>query len=101
MLARSSSANCARRWPSCSTCSDGGPTVVCLEPCLAFAALPLEGEGVEIRVYLSLEAQPRFVVAGAAGMFENYVPLRTDLPALELAAAEWGADLRAFPARGH
>ena len=77
-----------------------GPDLVFTEPCLAFAASALEGDNIEIRAYLSLEAEPPFVVAGAAGLFKNYVPLRTDSAALGVAAAEWADDLRPFPLRG-
>lgn len=74
-----------------------GPTLVFTEPCLAFAASRLDAERVEIRVYLSLEAAPPFVVAGSAGMVENYVPLRVDRGTLGVAAAAWAEDLRPFP----
>ncbi|MEJ5928850.1 hypothetical protein WG915_09540 [Corynebacterium sp. H128] len=77
-----------------------GPTLDFVEPCLAFAASPLDGYDVELRVYLSLEAEPPFVVAGAAGRFENYVPLCMGLPVIEAAATEWGDGLRTFPVRG-
>lgn len=43
---------------------------------------------------------PSFVVAGVAGAFENYVPLRTDVFALGLAAASWAEDIRPLPVRG-
>lgn len=77
-----------------------GPTLDFTEPCLAFADLPLDGDSVEVQVYLSLEAEPPFGVAGSAGEFTNYVPLRMDRAALTLAAAEWAEDLRPFPTRG-
>lgn len=77
-----------------------GPALVFTEPCVAFAASRLEDDGVEVRAYLSLEAEPPFVVGGAAGLFQNYVPLRTDPAALAAAAAAWADDLRPFPVRG-
>lgn len=59
-----------------------------VEPCLAFAASPLGGRNVELRVYLSLETEPPFVVSGGAGIGKNYVPFLMGLAALDLAAAD-------------
>lgn len=76
-----------------------GPTLVFTEPCVAFSALPAGGDKIEVRAYLSHEAEPPFVVAGAAGTFEDYVPLCVDPAALGVAAAEWVDDLCPFPKR--
>lgn len=82
-----------------SPSSDDEPGLVFDEPCLAFDVEHLEGGTVVLRVYLSLEAEPAFVVEGAHGMFENYVRLTMSLSELGRAAAEWDAEVKAYPVR--
>ncbi|MDP9886081.1 hypothetical protein J2W21_003606 [Sinomonas atrocyanea] len=82
-----------------SLSSNDGPGLVFDEPCLAFDAEQLEGDTAVLRVYLSLEAEPAFVVEGAHGMFENYVQLTMSLAELGRAAAEWDAEIKAYPVR--
>lgn len=72
------------------------------EPCLTtWEAAELRGEGdrIEVRVHLSLEAAPPFGMAGDGGMVGHGLPLLTDRAALGRAAAECAAGLRAFPTR--
>jgi len=52
-----------------------------------------------LRVYLSLEAEPPFVVAGQQGMFENYVPFSTSKAGVLRAAGELSSELSAYPVR--
>lgn len=75
------------------------PGLVFTEPCLAFAACR-DGLGqVELRVYLSLEAEPPFVMAGERGIHTNYVPFRLSREALTKAAREWAVETARFPVR--
>ncbi len=75
------------------------PDLVFTEPCVA---LDLEGVAtgsVVLRVYLSLEAEPPFVMNGAAGMFANYLRLEITREQLTLGVGHWHRELAAFPIR--
>lgn len=69
------------------------------EPCLAFSLVEAGVSHVGLRVYLSLEAGPPFVMAGKAGVFENYLSLTVSTSSLEQAAGAWGQELLLFPLR--
>lgn len=72
-----------------------GDTVDChfTEPCLGFKYMGVEGESLRLRVYLSLEAEPPFILAGQPGLFSNYVPLVVHREALASALRAWKEEL--------
>ncbi len=70
-----------------------------LEPCIGFDLEEIAGDTAVLRVYLSLEAEPPFIVAGFHGIFENYLRLTMSLTALSSAAADWEAEMQAYPVR--
>lgn len=78
---------------------EGGPDLTFTEPCVAFSLAVSSTGDLVLRVYLSLEAEPPFVVAGQRGMFENYIPLATNHAAVLRAATELTSELSAFPVR--
>ena len=82
-----------------SPSSDEEPGLVFLEPCLAFDVEQLNGDTAVLRVYLSLEAEPAFIIEGSRGMFENYLRLTMSLTELSRAATEWDAEIKAYPIR--
>lgn len=75
------------------------PDLTFTEPCLGFVA-GVEGDTVRLRVYLSLEAEPPFVVGGRPGIHQNHVPLALSRAAVDRAAHDLIAELRAYPVRG-
>lgn len=77
----------------------GEPDLTFTEPCVAFGVAVSSTSELALRVYLSLEAEPPFVVAGQRGMFENYIPLATSTAAVLRAATELTSELSAFPVR--
>lgn len=64
------------------------PGLTFTEPCVAFSVARSSTSELGLRVYLSLEAEPPFVVAGQRGMFENYIPLATNTAAVLRAVTE-------------
>lgn len=81
------------------TAPDRGPAVEFLEPNLGFRAMQGEDGRIELRVYLSLEAEPPWVMEGAPGVHRNYVTMDLTREQLADAAEAWLAECREFPAR--
>jgi hypothetical protein len=75
------------------------PALTFTEPCVAFGLADGGGGPIGLRVYLSLEAEPPFVVAGQKGMFTNYVPFPATETAVLRAAGELSSELSAYPVR--
>jgi hypothetical protein len=75
------------------------PAITFTEPCVAFGLADGGSGPIGLRVYLSLEAEPPFVVAGQKGMFKNYVPLPTTEADVLRAAGELSSELSAYPVR--
>ena len=75
------------------------PDLTFTEPCLAFSVAEGGNGPIGLRVYLSLEAEPPFVVAGQQGIFKNYVPFSTSEAAVLRAAGELSSELSAYPVR--
>ncbi len=78
---------------------EGLPDLTFTEPCVAFGVEEGGKESIGLRVCLSLEAEPPFVVAGQQGMFKNYVPISTSKAAVLRAAGELSSELSAYPVR--
>jgi hypothetical protein len=79
--------------------SDKQPSLVFTEPDISLGLEQTTNCGVVLRVYLSFEAEPSFVLEGSQGSMENYLRLTMTLAELGDAIAEWEAELQAFPVR--
>ena len=78
---------------------DNEPSLDFTEPGISFGLERIAVDAVVLRVYLSYEAEPSFVLTGAHGHLENYVRLTMTFAELGTATAEWEAEIRGYPVR--
>ncbi|WP_425550527.1 WapI family immunity protein [Arthrobacter gyeryongensis] len=78
---------------------DNRPTLDFTEPCIALGLERMTDDVVVLRIYLSYEAEPAFVLTGAHGHLNNFLRLTLTREELGDATAEWEAEIHAYPAR--